>query len=68
MDIDVRVANQVAAAILDTARERRVDLVVIATHGRSGFARVLLGSGADKVVRGAAQPVLLYRPQARHTV
>jgi nucleotide-binding universal stress UspA family protein len=62
--IDVRVAEQVAAAILEAAREHRVNLVTIATHGWSGLARLLLGSVADKVVRGSALPVLLYRPQA----
>jgi nucleotide-binding universal stress UspA family protein len=64
--IDVRVADQVAAAILDAAREQHVDLIAIATHGRSGLARLLLGGVADKVVRGTTLPVLLYRPQAAH--
>ena len=64
--LDVRVADQVASAILDAAREQHVDLVAIATHGRSGLARFLLGSVADKVVRGTTLPVLLYRPQAAH--
>jgi nucleotide-binding universal stress UspA family protein len=62
--VDVRVAEQVAAAILDAAADQHVDLVAIATHGQSGIARLLLGSVADKVVRGARLPVLLYRPQA----
>jgi len=63
--VDVRVAEQVATAILDAAREQHVDLIAIVTHARSGLARLLLGSVADKVVRGATLPVLLYRPQAR---
>jgi nucleotide-binding universal stress UspA family protein len=62
--IDVRVAEQAALAILDAARERQADLLAIATHGRSGLARLLLGSVADKVVRAATLPVLLWRPQA----
>ena len=61
--VDVRVGDQVAAAILNAAREQRVDLLAIATHGRSGLARLLLGSVADKLVRGATLPVLLWRPQ-----
>jgi nucleotide-binding universal stress UspA family protein len=59
------VAERVASAILDAARKQHVGLIAIATHGRSGLARLLLGSVADKVVRGATLPVLLYRPQAR---
>ena len=64
VSVDVRVAEPVAPAILDAARDQNVDLVAIATLGRSGLARFLLGSVADKVVRGAPVPVLLYRPQA----
>jgi nucleotide-binding universal stress UspA family protein len=51
-----------AQTILDYARDHAIDLIVLATHGRSGAARLLLGSVADKVVRGAAVPVLLQRP------
>ena len=65
--LDVRtqvvVAQQPAAAILEQIRARQIDLVAIATHGRGGLARMLLGSVADKVIRGAEIPVLLYRPQ-----
>lgn len=39
-------------------------IVVMASHGRSGVVRTLLGSVADKVVRGASSPVLLVRPTA----
>jgi nucleotide-binding universal stress UspA family protein len=53
-----------AQAILDYAREHAVDLIAMATHGRGGVARMLLGSVADKVVRGAGAPVLLQRPSA----
>ena len=38
------------------------DLVALTTHGRGGVKRLLLGSVADKVVRGAAIPVLVYCP------
>jgi nucleotide-binding universal stress UspA family protein len=50
-------------AILDYARAHAVDLIALATHGRSGVARWLLGGVADKVLRSAELPVLLYRPQ-----
>jgi nucleotide-binding universal stress UspA family protein len=54
-----------APAILEQAHEAGVDLIALATHGRSGLARVMLGSAADKVVRGAEMPVLVYRPAER---
>jgi nucleotide-binding universal stress UspA family protein len=56
--------GQAAPAILDYARNHAVDMIAMATHGRSGAVRMLLGSVADKVVRGAGAPVLLYRPCA----
>jgi nucleotide-binding universal stress UspA family protein len=47
-----------AAEILDQARSMNADLLVIGTHGRSGFERLLLGSIAEKVLRKASCPVL----------
>jgi len=41
------------------ADERNVDLIVIGTHGRTGVARVMLGSVAEKVVRTSTHPVLV---------
>jgi nucleotide-binding universal stress UspA family protein len=58
----VYIADQPAMAILDAARGEGADLIALTTHGRGGMARVLLGSVADKVVRGAETPVLIYRP------
>jgi nucleotide-binding universal stress UspA family protein len=57
-------SDQPAVAILDEARQRSADLVALATHGRGGLARLLLGSVADKVLRGSTGPVLVYHPQA----
>lgn len=51
-----------ALAILDSARDCAADVIALATHGRSGAERLFLGSVADKVVRSATVPVLLYRP------
>jgi nucleotide-binding universal stress UspA family protein len=56
---EVRLMADPAAAILEAARERDVDLVLMTTHGRVGIARVLLGSVAEKVVRHADRPVLV---------
>ncbi len=42
-------------------KERRIDLMVLSTHGRSGLERLFLGSFAEKVVRVSNAPVLAYR-------
>lgn len=47
--------------IADAARTRKVDLIVLATHGRTGLSRALLGSTAECVVRHAPCPVLVVR-------
>ena len=54
----------VADAILDYADAIGADLIAMSTHGRSGVARWLIGSVADRVVRGSPVPVLLVRPTA----
>jgi universal stress protein A len=51
-----------AEAIVNVADELVVDAIVMATHGHKGFARLLLGSVAERVVREARQPVLTLRP------
>ena len=56
------ISGQPVPAILEYACDHHVDLIALTTHGRSGAVRVLLGSIADKIVRGATTPVLLYRP------
>lgn len=53
-----------ARAILDVAEENGVDLIAMSTAGRGGVRRLLLGSVADKVVRGTTIPLLLYRGTA----
>jgi len=50
-----------ADAILRIARELESDLIVLGTHGRTGLAHLLLGSVAEKVIRGARVPVLTVR-------
>lgn len=46
-------------AIEEAAKETHADLVVIGSHGRSGFAKLMLGSTADRVLRSCSAPVLL---------
>lgn len=43
------------------AKDRQIDLVAIATHGRTGLAHVLLGSVAERIIREASCPVLTIR-------
>lgn len=62
---DVRVSDAPAAlAILDYAAAHDFDAIAMTTHGHGGLRRLLLGSVADKVVRGAQVPVLVYRPRS----
>jgi nucleotide-binding universal stress UspA family protein len=60
----VLVGTSAAAGILDLFDEKTFDLVALTTHGAGGLRRLLLGSVADKVIRGAAKPVLVLRPKA----
>jgi nucleotide-binding universal stress UspA family protein len=50
-----------AETIIDFSGRTPIDLIVMATHGRSGLRRWVYGSVADKVLRGAYVPVLLVR-------
>jgi nucleotide-binding universal stress UspA family protein len=50
-----------ADGIVQFCNERKCDLIVIASHGRSGLSAVLLGSVARKVLTEASVPVLVYR-------
>jgi nucleotide-binding universal stress UspA family protein len=56
--------EQVAVTILDEARRQNTDLIAMTTHGRSGLARLLLGSVTDKVLRGATLQLLIMRPRS----
>ena len=47
--------------IINTAKDKGVDLIVMGTHGRTGLTHVLIGSVAEKVVRLAPCPVLVTR-------
>ena len=58
----VVIATHAAAGVLDTLAGPEYDLVALATHGDSGFRRLLLGSVTNQVIRGAAKRVLVLRP------
>lgn len=64
VDIEVEVVEdaQPALAILEAVERGRADLVALATHGRRGIRRMVLGSVADKVLRGVDVPMLVLGP------
>ena len=58
------VHGDAASEIVRVAREREVDLIVVSSHGRTGWGRILFGSTAEAVVRHAPCPVLVVKPPA----
>lgn len=59
---EIIVHGDAAAEIVRLADERKVDLIVISSHGRTGLGRMLFGSTAEAVVRHAKCPVLVVKP------
>ncbi|MBL4622398.1 MAG: universal stress protein [Immundisolibacteraceae bacterium] len=64
---DLDVATEItegepALAIVRVAQQERADLIVMGTHGHSGFRHLVLGSRAERVVRQAGCPVLTVGP------
>ncbi|MCI0657552.1 MAG: universal stress protein [Acidobacteria bacterium] len=57
------VVGDPAAEILDLSHAQGIDLIAMATHGRSGFSRWVLGSVAERVLRHAGIPLLLVRAE-----
>lgn len=55
-----------AETILDYAKDTGVDLIIMATHGRSGVSRWALGSVAEKVVTASPVPVFVVSPKKRN--
>ncbi len=54
--------------IIQYAREAKMDLIIIATHGHSGMEQILFGSTTEKVVRKAPCPVLVVRTGEREFI
>ena len=52
-----------AEVILNYIKDNAIDLVIMSTHGRSGPAKWVLGSVADRVLRQSLAPVMIVRPQ-----
>lgn len=53
----------VARAVLDEAARIGAGAIALATHGRGGFKRLMLGSVADELIRHSTLPLLVYRPE-----
>ena len=61
VDVDVRLDERTGNAIVEAARDHKADLVALTTHARRGV-RLVLGSSADKVLRGTDGAVLVLHP------
>ena len=65
VDADVKLVDRLdqrlGDAVAEAARAWPADLIVLGTHGRHGVGRVLLGSGAEQIIRLAPVPVLVIR-------
>ena len=57
-------ANRPADTITDYAKKNGIELIIMATHGHSGFKKLMLGSVAAGVLNQSAVPILLIRPEA----
>ena len=55
--------GEASGEIVRFAREKKIDLIVMATHGRTGLAHLVMGSIAEQVVRHSPVPVLLVKPK-----
>jgi len=53
--------QRLGQTVADEAADWKADLIVLGTHGRRGVGRVLLGSGAEQIIRMASVPVLIVR-------
>lgn len=58
---DVRKGGPPSEEILEEQVEKKIDLIVIASHGKTGLLHHLMGSVTERVIRGARCPVLLVR-------
>ncbi|MFP4623929.1 MAG: universal stress protein, partial [Gemmatimonadota bacterium] len=59
---DTLLRSGAPAAVIEEVARHTAELIAMATHGRGGVQRLLLGSVSDKVLRGGTQPLLLLRP------
>ena len=61
-DVDTSVwYGPAAASIIEAAKLKKADLIVMSTHGRSGLGRLIMGSVTESVLRGTTSPVCVVR-------
>ena len=66
LEIEEVIAHgEAAAEIVRVAKDKKVDLIVVSSHGRTGLGRILFGSTAEAVVRHASCPVLVVKNSER---
>lgn len=56
-----KLGERLGEVVSDAAKRWNADLIVVGTHGRRGIGRVLMGSGAEQIIRLAPVPVLVIR-------
>jgi nucleotide-binding universal stress UspA family protein len=54
--------GDVVDSILEYTAEAGIDLIIMATHGARGIDKILLGSVAERIIKRATKPVLVFRP------
>lgn len=59
--------ERLGEVVSDAAKRWNADLIVVGTHGRRGVGRILLGSGAEQIIRMAPAPVLVVRSEQAQT-
>ena len=59
--------GRASSAIIEYAGTHNIDMIIIATHGRTGLEHLIFGSTTERVVREAPCPVLTIRPQKEST-
>lgn len=67
-DVDYHVSmleGDVSDCLLQWAHDKRIDLIVVGTHGRGGFGKIILGSVAERLFRHSPVPVLTIGPHIR---
>ncbi len=68
LNVETKVlTGRAAEALVDFAQREKVDVIIMATHGRSGVRRWVFGSVADRVLHYSSAPILLIRPRAFET-
>jgi hypothetical protein len=58
----VVLSGSIAETVIAHVDEQKADLVVLSTHGAQGIEKVLLGSVADRVIKGVNCPCLVFNP------